>query len=183
MSLAVGCRVRNIDVTVGLVNGAIGMVMGIYSTLISIKFDHIDVLCDIERVTTRFMQSKNLYIHRKQFPIILSYATTIHKCQGLSLDTAISDLSTDVFGDGMAYVALSHVRTLNGLHLLSFDPLSVKVSNPCINKINRMRSKFRSNLPEIKNSKRKKRKIQVTGVTDSGEPCSKNVCKSCTKYQ
>ena len=75
----------------------------------------------------------------------------------------------------MAYVALSRVRTLNGLHLLSFDPLSVKVSNPCINEINRLRSKFRSDLPEIKNSKRKKRKIQVTGVIDSGEPCSKNV--------
>ena len=39
LSLAVGCRVmlrRNIDVTVGLVNGAIGTVMGIYSTRISI---------------------------------------------------------------------------------------------------------------------------------------------------
>ena len=111
LSLAVGCRVilrRNIDVTVGFVNGAIGTVMGIYSTRISIKFDHIDVPCDIERVTTRFM---NLYIHRKQFPLILSYAITIHKCQGLSLDTAIIDLSIDVFGDGMAYVALSRVRT------------------------------------------------------------------------
>ena len=97
------------------------------------------------------MLSKNLYIHRKQFPLILSYAITIHKCQGLSLDTAIIDLSTDVFGDGMVYLALSSVRTLNGLHLLSFDPLSVKVSNPCINAINRLRSKFRSDLPEIKN--------------------------------
>ena len=45
------------------------------------------------------------------------------------------DLSTDVFGDGMAYVALSCVRTINGL---PFDPLSVKVSNPCINEINRL---------------------------------------------
>ena len=80
LSLAVGCRVmlrRNIDVTVGLVNGAIGTVMSIYSTRISIKFDHIDVHCDIERVTIRFMLSKNLYIHRKQFPLILSYAINI----------------------------------------------------------------------------------------------------------
>ena len=60
---------RNIDVTVGLVNGAIDTVMGIYSTRISIKFDHIVVPCDIERVTTIFMLSKNLYTHRKQFPI------------------------------------------------------------------------------------------------------------------
>uniref|UniRef100_A0A1X7VQU2 OTU domain-containing protein n=1 Tax=Amphimedon queenslandica TaxID=400682 RepID=A0A1X7VQU2_AMPQE len=138
---------RNIDVTVGLVNGAIGTVMGIYATRISIKFDHIDVPCDIERVTSRFMLSKNLYMHRKQFPLILSYAITIHKCQGLSLDTAIIDLSTDVFGD---------------------------VSNLCISEINRLRSKFRKDLPQIKKSKGKKRKIQVTGIIDDREPCSKN---------
>uniref|UniRef100_A0A1X7TVL8 DNA helicase Pif1-like 2B domain-containing protein n=1 Tax=Amphimedon queenslandica TaxID=400682 RepID=A0A1X7TVL8_AMPQE len=158
LSLAVGCRVmltRNIDVTVGLVNGAIGTVMGIYAAHISIKFDHIDVLCDIERVTSRFMLSKNLYIHRKQFPFILSYAITIHKCQGLSLDAAIIDLSTDVFGDGMAYVAMSRV-----------------LSDLCINEINRLRSKFQKDLPQIKKSKGKKRKIQVTGIIDDGEPCN-----------
>uniref|UniRef100_A0A1X7VGI9 ATP-dependent DNA helicase n=1 Tax=Amphimedon queenslandica TaxID=400682 RepID=A0A1X7VGI9_AMPQE len=63
--------------------------------------------------------------HKKQFPLILSYAITIHKCQGLSLDTAFTDLSTDVFGDGIAYVALFRVCTLNGLHLISFDPPAI----------------------------------------------------------
>uniref|UniRef100_A0A1X7VBE3 ATP-dependent DNA helicase n=1 Tax=Amphimedon queenslandica TaxID=400682 RepID=A0A1X7VBE3_AMPQE len=114
---------RNIDVTVGLVIGAIGAVMFVDATRTLIKFDHIDALCDIKSVTSRFMLSKNLYIHRKQFFLILSYAITIHKCQGLLLDTAIIDLLTDVFGDGMAYVALSCLLPSNGLHLLSFDPL------------------------------------------------------------
>ena len=45
--------------------------MGICSTSVSIKFDHIDVPCDIERVTTRFMLCKKMYIHRKQFSLIL----------------------------------------------------------------------------------------------------------------
>uniref|UniRef100_A0A1X7T7C1 OTU domain-containing protein n=1 Tax=Amphimedon queenslandica TaxID=400682 RepID=A0A1X7T7C1_AMPQE len=166
---------HNIDVTVGLINGAIGTVMGNYATHISIKFDHIDVPCDIERVTSRFMLSKNLYIHRKQLSLILSYAITIHKCQGLSLDTAIIDLSIDVFGDGIACVAMSCVCTLNGLHLLSFDPLSVKVSDLCINKINRLRSIISKDLPQIKKSKGKKRKIQVTGIIDDGEPCNDDV--------
>ena len=110
---------RNIDVTMGLVNGAMGTVVGIYSTHVLIRFDHIDKPCQI---TTKFMLMKNVYIHRKQYPLILAFAITIHKCQGLSLDTAIIDLSQEVFGDGMAYVALSRVCTLSGLHLKYFQP-------------------------------------------------------------
>ena len=53
---------------------------------------------------------------------------TIHKCQGLSLDCAIVDLSVKVFSAGMAYVALSRVRTLSGLHLIAFDPTLITVS-------------------------------------------------------
>ena len=61
-----------------------------------------------------------MYIHRKQYHLIIAFAITIHKCQGLSLDiTAIIDLSEEVFGNDMAYVALSHVRTLSGLTLNS----------------------------------------------------------------
>ena len=72
-----------------------------------------------------------MYIHRKQYPLILAFAITIHKCQGLSLDTAIIDLSQEVFGDNMAYVALSHVRTLFGLHLITLDPGCIRANNPC----------------------------------------------------
>ena len=49
------------------------------------------------------MVMKNICVHCKQFPLILAYAVTIHKCQGLSLDCAIIDLSAEVFSDGMAY--------------------------------------------------------------------------------
>ena len=69
------------------------------------------------------------------------------------------------------------------IYITNFDPLSVKVSNPCINEINRLRSKFRSDLPLLKNAKGKKRKIQVTAIIDSGEPCSKNVKVSVSHVQ
>ena len=75
---------------------------------------------------------KNYYVYRKQFPLILAYAVTIHKCQGLSLDCAIVDLSEKVFSAGMAYVALSRVRSLSGLHLVAFDAKSIKVSISCL---------------------------------------------------
>ena len=80
LTLAIGARVmlrRNIDVTMGLVNGAMGTVVGIYPTHVLIKFDHIDKPCQIEKITTNFMLMKNMYIHRKQYPLILAFAITI----------------------------------------------------------------------------------------------------------
>ena len=60
---------------------------------------------------------RSFYVYRKQFLHILAYAVTIHKCQGLSLNNAIIDLSNKVFSPGMAYVALSRVRLLTLTHL------------------------------------------------------------------
>ena len=67
---------------------------------------------------------------------------TIHKCQGLSLDCAIVDLSDKVFSTGMAYVALSRVRSLSGLHLIEFHSKSLMVSSSCLKEVNRLREKY-----------------------------------------
>jgi len=47
-----------------------------------------------------------------------AFAITIHKCQGLSLQTAILDAGPATFGPGMIYVGLSRVTSLRGLHLI-----------------------------------------------------------------
>ena len=52
-----------------------------------------------------------------QKPLRLAWAVTVHKSQGLSLDSAIIDLS-QAFTPGMGYVALSRVRSLEGLYLV-----------------------------------------------------------------
>ena len=112
LKLAVGTRVmlrHNIDIKSGLVNGAISTVLAVLPSCISVNFDHLSDLCDIEQVRGKFMVMKNYYAYHTQFPLILAYTVTIHKCQGLLLDCAIVDLSDKVFADGMAYIALSRV--------------------------------------------------------------------------
>ena len=138
---------RNINTKKGLVNGTIGTVLNITSLHITVKFDHISEPCPIEMVRSKFLLMKSFHVYRKQFPLILAYAVTIHKCQGLSIDCAIVDLSNKIFCAGMAYVALSRVHSLCGLYLTNFDPNSIIVSSPCLEEVNRLRSIFRSDLP------------------------------------
>lgn len=78
----------------------------------------------IEQVSARFTPATGgmtglSQIVRSQFPLDLTYAMTIHRVQGMSLDRAVIDLGTGIISDGQAYVALSRVRTLEGVAICS----------------------------------------------------------------
>lgn len=173
LHLAVGARAmlrRNNDTKAGLVNGAIGTVRAITDSCITIKFDHLSETYGVEKVRCKFTVMKNYCVYRRQFPLILAFSVTVHKSQGLSLDCAIVDLSEKVFAPGMAYMAMSRVRSLSGLHLAAFHPNSIKVSSSSLEEINRLRQQYRKDLPlysTVVSTKCCKRKL--TGSFDNGD--------------
>jgi ATP-dependent DNA helicase PIF1 len=64
-----------------------------------------------------------------QIPLCLAYALTIHKMQGTTLAMAEIDIGRTVFEYGQIYVALSRIKSLDGLYILNFHPHKIK-ANP-----------------------------------------------------
>lgn len=107
-------------------NGKIGKIKSIKDSEIYISFPQEDDLL-LEKTSWQSFEYKTdpeqVIVQQQvgefsQYPIKLAWAVTIHKSQGLTFDTAIIDAGKS-FIAGQVYVALSRVRTLNGLILKS----------------------------------------------------------------
>ena len=104
----------------GLYNGSQGRVVGFSATGMPIvKFRGIHVPLE---VTPHTWPSEALpHIGVRQLPLILCWALTIHKAQGATLEYAEIDVGSNVFESGQTYVALSRVKSIDGLFLTQFN--------------------------------------------------------------
>lgn len=67
----------------------------------------------------------------RQLPLRLAWAITVHKSQGMSLDAAEIDLGKP-FVPGMGYVALSRVRSLDGIRLVGLNHKALQVNEEAL---------------------------------------------------
>jgi len=112
-----------------VVNGSRGVVKAIdgNSVTVTLLSGH-DVVVNPFDVTHPLPYERGAMLVYRQMPLKLAWALTIHKAQGMSLDFAEIDIGSDVFADGQAYVALSRLRSLEGLSLKRFHPRAVRAN-------------------------------------------------------
>jgi len=101
-----------------LVNGSIGKIIEMYDHYVTVQFG--DLKVDVKKVQFEVFQNGKTVATRTQIPLCVSYAMTITKSQGSSVDNLIVDASR-VFTDHQLYVALSRARKQETLLLRGYD--------------------------------------------------------------
>lgn len=114
---------KNINVSAGLVNGARGVIKSFRDDLPVVQFKNKkEYVARHEKWVVKSASGNTLT--RKQIPLKLAWAFSIHKSQGLTLDCVEMSLSR-VFEAGQAYVALSRAQSLQSLRVLDFKASQV----------------------------------------------------------
>ncbi len=161
IALKLGAKVMllvNMDFNKGLINGACGTIMGFNENSITIKFDN-GVEANIPKNKFEYYYNDRVVAERMQYPLKLAYGITIHKSQGMTLDKLVVDCSR-IFERGQAYVAMSRVKSLEGLYLKNFEPQKVLVDSHV--------AEFYQNIEEVGNVE------YVPEVAESEEPSFNN---------
>lgn len=129
LKLKVGARVLFVknDAAKRWVNGTLGVVYELEKNSISVKIDDTGEIVKVYTVEWNNIEyeynlktgniEEEVIGTMEQYPLRLAWAMTIHRSQGMTLDKVCLDFSRSPFAHGQTYVALSRVRSFEGLAL------------------------------------------------------------------
>lgn len=127
LNLKVGCKVLLCanDPTAGYVNGDTGVITSIHPDSVMVKLASGNEVEVVHYTWETYSYSvkgrsvtKEVVGSFRQIPITLGWAISIHKSQGMTLDSAAIHTGNGCFSHGQLYVAVSRVRDLNNLSFL-----------------------------------------------------------------
>jgi ATP-dependent exoDNAse (exonuclease V) alpha subunit len=128
LRLKVGARVMCVknNFEEGYVNGTLGIVVSCKENQDPSIRTASGKIIRLERASWKIEEDGKVRAEISQYPLRLAWAITVHKSQGMSLDAVEVDLSKS-FAPGMGYVALSRVRSLDGLTILGMNETALQV--------------------------------------------------------
>jgi ATP-dependent DNA helicase PIF1 len=170
LQLAVGAQVlltKNIAVKDGFSNGTAGRVIAFKKDSTGeakypeVLFSNGKTRLIVPSVTD--IQYKNIvYGQDIQVPLQLGWALTIHRAQGTELDKIILSLNNQIRTPGQAYVAMSRVKTMDGLILLEYDADAIEADPIVVEFENRLKTNMASRVSESGVKKETKKKCEWT---------------------
>jgi len=151
LRLKKGCLVMctvNLDMNAGICNGSQGIVVDFLVKdtvqIPIVRFSN-GVVREIGR---HYWQSEEIpCVAVGQYPLVLAWALTIHKIQGTTLTNAEIDIGNRIFEYGQSYVALSRVKSLDGLYLSEFNPERIGANPTVIEFYKKIQERIESNTP------------------------------------
>lgn len=138
--LKIGAQVMMLKNTLqkeGIINGSLGIVKEITTSgfpIVKFANGKVRMIEPEEWLVEEYDAELQAMVKKAriiQIPLMLAWAVTVHKAQGMTLDQVECDLGK-AFEEGQVYVALSRVKNIEGLYLRSFNPALIKVNSKVI---------------------------------------------------
>lgn len=164
------------------VNGTLGTVIDFSDRGLPVVETYNGRVIEVDRESWTIDDEGKVKAELSQIPLRLAWAITIHKSQGMSLDAAEIDLSKS-FVEGMGYVALSRVKTIDGLKLMGLNKIALQVNQSVLNLDNELLESSEIAIDELNDfSKDDVKKTQKTFI-DSISPTKEEKEKRLSTYE
>lgn len=131
------------------VNGTLGVVEEYDSFGMPVVQTNHGLKINVSEQSWKIEEEGKVKAEVSQLPLRLAWAITVHKSQGMSLDSMEVDLSKS-FVKGMGYVALSRVRSLDGMKLLGFNEMSLLVDDEVLKMDEKFKEESIKNVQKLK---------------------------------